>query len=156
WPEPRVVGRGQTVYDPVSKTHVQAACDGYGICTVGATQNPASLPSQVNLPARDTTGVACTATNTPVGGNANYGQPLYYYISILPGDASNAFAYGNVSDPLVAGNCTPASGQTEPTGFTTSSTCGHTMGGSPIAPVCTGTGATKTCALPAAVNVSIE
>src|SRR4029077_15870332 len=91
-----------------------------------------------------------------VGSTPNKGQPLYYYISILPGDASNPFSNGNVSDPLVAGNCTPASGQTEPTGFTTSSTCGHTMGGSPIAPVCTGTGATKTCALPAAVNVSIE
>jgi hypothetical protein len=153
---PQSCGRGQSVYDPVSKTHVQAACDGYGVCTIGATHNPASTPGQVNLPAQDLTGVPCTGPNTPVGCNANYGQPLYYYISILPGDASNPFSYGNVSDPLVAGNCTPAAGQTEPTGFTTSSTCGHTMGGSPIAPICTVTGTTKKCALPAAVSVSIE
>ncbi|MGH7745560.1 MAG: hypothetical protein ACREQ5_12330, partial [Candidatus Dormibacteria bacterium] len=152
-------GRGQTVYDPVSKTHLQAACDGYGACTIGATQNPTSLPSQVNLPAIDQTGVACTGPNSPAGCNANYGSPIYYYISVLPGDASNAFSYGNVSDPLVAGNCTPAPGQTEPTGFTPASTCGHTMGGAPIAPVCTNTGttaATRSCTLPAAVNISIE
>jgi hypothetical protein len=133
---PQSCGRGQTVYDgnPSSSTyqqHIQAACDGYGICIAGATQLPTTLPSAVHLPTTD----------------AN-GNPLYYYISILPGDAANAFNYANTKDPAVPGNCTPAPGQTEPTGLTAASACGHTMGGAPIAPVCTIAGTTRSCVLP--------
>ena len=133
---PQSCGRGQTVYDgnpasPSYQQHIQAACDGYGICIAGATQLPVTLPSQVNLPTTD----------------AN-GNPLYYYISILPGDAANAFNYANTRDPAIAGNCTPAPGQTEPTGLTAGSACGHTMGGAPIAPVCTISGTTRSCVLP--------
>jgi hypothetical protein len=105
--------RGQTVYDPSSGQHVVAACDGYGNCTPGLAQLPATLPSQVYLPPTD-----------------QFGRRAYYYISVLPGDAANAFNTGNTSDPSAPGNCTPkqtATGQTVPS-------CGHTMGGAPIAP----------------------
>ena len=134
---PQSCGQGQTVYDagtpcttlptattagvpagcsPTAGQHVKAACDGYGICTIGATQLPASSPADAHL----------AATNPD-------GSPSSYYISILSGDSANAFNTANVKDPTVAGNCVPG---TEPTGITVSSTCGHTMGGSPIpAPV---------------------
>ncbi len=155
---PQSCGRGQTVFDnnpksPTYQQHIQAACDGYGICTPGATQNAVSMPGDVNLPATDTSGIQCTGTNTPAGCNANYGKPIYYYISVLPGDSANPFNYGNASDPTVAGNCAPATGQTEATGFTTNSTCGHTMGGAPIAPVCT---SGTSCTLPGSVTVNAE
>jgi hypothetical protein len=110
---PQSCERGQTVYDPSSGQHVVAACDGYGNCTPGLTSLPATLPSQVYLPPTD-----------------QFGRPAYYYISVLPGDAANAFNTGNVFDPSVPGNCAPkqtATGQTVPS-------CGHTMGGAPIAP----------------------
>jgi hypothetical protein len=131
---PQSCSRGQTVYDPAPNCattnnapgcsatggqHVAAACDGYGFCTIGATQLPASMPASVNL----------SATNPD-------GTPGHYYISILSGDSQNSFAYGNAKDPSdPANNCTPGvngTPSTEPTGFTTSSACGHTMGGAPI------------------------
>jgi hypothetical protein len=115
---PQSCGRGQTVYNPATGTHVAAACDGYGICTVGATQLTASTPDQAQL----------NATNPD-------GTPATYYISILSGDSQNAFAYGNSKDPSLTGSCTPGSNgnpATEPTGMTTSSACGHTMGGGPV------------------------
>ena len=127
---PQSCGQGQTVYDagtpcvsglpvgcsPTAGQHVKAACDGYGICTIGATQLPASLPSDAQL----------TATNPD-------SSPARYYISILSGDSTNAFNTANAKDPSVAGNCVPG---TEPTGIAVGSTCGHTIGGSPIpAPV---------------------
>ena len=114
---PQSCERGQTVYDanpasPTYQQHVQAACDGYGICTVGATQLPASLPSSAHL----------AATNPD-------GTPASYYISILPGDSANAFNTANVQDPANPANCGPG---TQPTGIAVSSSCGHTMGGGPI------------------------
>jgi hypothetical protein len=148
---PQSCEKGQTVYDagvkctslspnmpvgcsPTAGQHVMAACDGYGICTTGLAGLPMSLPSDANL----------TATNPD-------GSPASYYISILSGDSQNAFAYGNVSDPTVAGNCTPAAGKTEPSGITEISTCGHTMGGAPI-PAPTVSGTTTTFA-PVTVNL---
>jgi hypothetical protein len=110
---PQSCERGQTVYDPTTGQHVTAACDGYGNCTPGLTQLPATLPSQVYLPPTD-----------------QFGRPAYYYISVLPGDSANAFNTGNTSDPSVSGNCAAkptATGQVVPS-------CGHTMGGAPIAP----------------------
>jgi hypothetical protein len=127
---PQSCGQGQTVYDPVSKTHVLAACDGYGICTTGATQLPASTPAQAHL----------AATNPD-------GTPASYYISILSGDSTNAFNTANVSDPSGAGNCAPG---TEPTGIAISSKCGHTMGGSPVPAPVAGVFA------PVTVNLEIE
>jgi len=136
---PQSCGQGQTVYDAgtpctggVANTppgcsltagqHVKAACDGYGICTIGANTLPASFPADANL----------TALNPD-------GTPASYYLSILSGDAANAFNTANTKDPynpdgsLNTSDCAPG---TEPTGITISSSCGHTMGGSPIpAPV---------------------
>ncbi len=115
---------GQTVYNPATGSHD----------TVDA--HPISLPSQVNLPLTDTTGVQCTGLGVPVGCNTNYGNPNYYYISVLPGDAAN---------PVVNGYSGPPSacqlGATHPELINPSdpnapavdpSNCGHEMGGSPI------------------------
>ncbi|PYY09741.1 MAG: hypothetical protein DMG69_09605 [Acidobacteria bacterium] len=114
---PQSCERAQTVYDPTTNTHVPAVCDG-GICvpasTLGASSLPVTLPGDVNLPTADA-----------------FGRPAYYYISVLPGDAANAFNTGNAADPTVAGNCTAA---TTATGVAVTSNCGHTMGGAPIAP----------------------
>jgi hypothetical protein len=138
---PQSCGRGQTVYDnnPASGTyqqHVAAACDGYGICVTGALSLPATSPGQVNLSAKNPDG-----------------SPASYYISILPGDAANPFNTGNSSDPTVPGNCIPG---TTPTGQSVNSNCGHTMGGSPIVPTITGTGATATATFPNTVVVNVE
>jgi hypothetical protein len=122
--------QGQTVYDgnpssPTYQQHVQAACDGYGICNTSLRELPTSLPSQANLPATD-----------------QFGRPAAYYISILPGDAQNAWSYANSKDPSVAGNCTPGANgnpSSEPTGITESSACGHTMSGAPIPAAVAGT-----------------
>jgi hypothetical protein len=154
---PQSCEKGQTVYDagtpcttpPSGATpgvpagcsatagqHVLAACDGYGICTLGAAQLPASLPSQANLSALNPNGSAAS-----------------YYISILPGDSQNSFSYANTKDPSVAGNCTPgANGNstTQPTGIAEPSACGHQMGGSPIPAPVAGTFA------PVVVNVEPE
>jgi hypothetical protein len=85
---------GQTVYDPVSGTHVPAVCDlGNGACRPDLTGNghTAVMPSQVNL---DPT--------------------KRYYISVLPGDAANPFAagYSNVpcSTPGAPLNCVTGHG----------------------------------------------
>jgi len=133
--------QAQTVYDnnpssPTYKQHVPAICDGSGICVPAPAGSslPVSTPAQVQLLATDTTGVQCTALNTPAGCNPLYGQPVYYYLSILPGDVSNPFNTGNGSDPTVSGNCDTSGTATTPTGVAVASTCGHTMGGAPIAP----------------------
>ena len=128
--------RDQTVYDPTTKSHVPAVCDG-GVCVptgTGGAALPTTLPGQVNLPTTD----------------AN-GNPVYYYISVLPGDAANSFNTGNSLDPTVAGNCIATS---TPPGQPIPSNCGHTMGGAPIAPVCAAGG--TTCTLPTSVTVNVE
>jgi hypothetical protein len=104
---------GQSIIDldPKSSTygqHINAICDlGNGACrpdTLGSGKTPID-PSQITLdPAKR------------------------YYISVLPGDAANPFTTGNSSDP--AGGCgTAAIGNNN-----NASTCGHGMGGAPIAP----------------------
>jgi hypothetical protein len=87
---------GQTIYDPVTKTHGPAVCDGHGLCVPDTSGNgqPQSTPDQV---------AACTATLTTGCLDPNKS----YFISILPGDAANAFS--NPNNPA-----------------------GHTIGGSPI------------------------
>ena len=142
---PQSCEKGQTVYDanpssPTYQQHVLAACDGYGICVPGLSQLPVALPSQANL----------SALNPD-------GSPASYYISILPGDSSNAFGYANTKDPTVAGNCTPGANgnpSTQPTGIAEPSACGHQMGGSPI-PAPTVAGGVATFA-PVVVNVEPE
>jgi hypothetical protein len=158
---PQSCEKGQTVYDggtpcttpPTGTTpgvpagcsvtagqHVLAACDGYGICTVGASQLPMSTPDQARL----------SALNPD-------GSPAAYYISILPGDSSNAFGYANAKDPTVAGNCTPGvngNPTNQPSGIAEVSACGHQMGGAPI-PAPTVSGAVTTFA-PVTVNLEPE
>ena len=119
---PQSCERGQSIYNPATGGHVPAVCDASGICVPAAAgaSRPTSTPNQAVL----------NATNPD-------GTPARYFLSILPGDAANAFNTGNSSDPTVAANCAPT--QT-PTGQTVSS-CGHTMAGAPIAaPTCTAAG----------------
>jgi hypothetical protein len=136
---PQSCGRGQSIYDnnPASATygqHVPAICDTTGICSpaaAGVTSRPLSTPAQVSL----------IATNPD-------GTPARYYISILPGDASNAFNTGNTTAPTA--NCFLPTGTT-PTGQSVS-TCGHSMSGASIPPpTCTTAGTTTTCTFPAGV-----
>jgi hypothetical protein len=114
---------GQSVLDPNTGTHSAATCDvGNGSCRTDATQKAPLDPSQVVLdPAKR------------------------YYISILPGDAGNPFSAGagapkpvdpnNANSPLrpfsIAADCPsgPAGADFAPG----SGTCGHGMGGAPIA-----------------------
>jgi len=121
---------GQTVYDPVSKSHLQAVCDvGDGICRTDAQQQTPVDPAMVHLDPRK-----------------------HYYISILPGDAGNSFTngggapqpvdpnnpgagsrqfditkdcglYAPTTDPNSPNNWTPGSGA-----------CGHGMGGAQVTP----------------------
>jgi hypothetical protein len=90
--------------------HIPAVCDiGNGVCEPGSGFTPV-MPSAVHL---DPT--------------------KRYYISVLPGDAANPFEFGNLT-----GNCqNGAAKATDPgiDGVTSnfSATCGHGMGGAPIA-----------------------
>ncbi|HWS61689.1 MAG TPA: hypothetical protein VN325_02955, partial [Steroidobacteraceae bacterium] len=116
---------GQTIFDadPTSPTfgqHVNAVCDvGNGVCrpdtssaTVGAGSGfTATFPSGVHL---DPT--------------------KHYYLSVLPGDAGNPFANGNLT-----ADCTNGVSQAGNPGA-----CGHGMGGAPV--VCTITPPATTCA----------
>jgi hypothetical protein len=143
---------GQTVFDTrpactapntpagcstTSGQHVLAACDGSGICypDPSGAGLPESSPAQVNLASTD-----------------SFGRPAYYYISILPGDAANAFNTGNVSAPTAA--CFVAGSGTTATGASVTA-CGHTMGGAPLQPACTSTTASS-CTLPTTVTVKVE
>jgi len=103
---------GQTVFDPKSGTHINAVCDlGNGVCRAGPQQTAVD-PGQVHLdPAKR------------------------YYISILPGDAGNDFAAGNLSADCVNG----VAHATDP------ASCGHGMGGAPIAASCTPVPPATTC-----------
>ena len=91
---PQSCESGQTVLGQA------AACDvGNGVCRTSATEKNVVMPGQVAL---DPT--------------------KHYYISVLPGDAANAF---------VAGNTTSSCG-TFTLGGQSASTCGHSMGGAPV------------------------
>jgi hypothetical protein len=146
-------GRGQSMYDyrpactspgipagcsATAGQHIPAICDSTGICSPappGVTSRPTSTPDQVSL----------IKTNPD-------GTPARYYISILPGDAANAFNTGTATAPTA--NCFLPTATT-PTGQSVPA-CGHTMSGAPIPPptcTTTGTGATAvtTCTFPAGV-----
>ena len=58
-----------------------------------------------------------------------------YYISILPGDAANPFTYG-----YAGGGC-----QSGTANATAGATCGHGMGGAPVAAACTPVAPATTC-----------
>src|SRR5205807_9290177 len=119
---PQSCERGQSIYNPATGGHVPAVCDASGICVPAAAgaSRPTSTPNQAVL----------NATNPD-------GTPARYFLSILPGDAANAFNTGNSSDPTVAANCAPT--QT-PTGQTVSSGAHPMAGGPAAAPPCTAAG----------------
>jgi hypothetical protein len=102
---------GQTVYNPGTGTHVATVCDlGNGMCDVssGRTQETVVLPSSVSLD-----------------------PSKRYYISILPGDAAQPFLSGYTGSPSGCNNTSAtAAGSAS---ATPSTTCGHGMGGAPIA-----------------------
>ena len=119
---------GQKVIDPVSHAHMPAVCDvGNGVCRTDASQQVAVDPSQAHL---DPT--------------------KHYYISILPGDAGNSFTSGAGGPQPVDSNnpngpqrqfsvdqdcgAYATSGSTAANWAPGSGTCGHAMGGAPIAP----------------------
>jgi hypothetical protein len=94
---------GQTAFNPTTGTHTPVVCD------VGNGQcrpDPAGTGMTAVLPGA----VALDPTKR-------------YYISILPGDAANPFTYG-----YSAGGCQNGAANA-PSG----ATCGHGMGGAPIA-----------------------
>ncbi|MFM0030737.1 Ig-like domain-containing protein [Paraburkholderia madseniana] len=97
-----------------------AVCDvGNGVCRTGAVQQTPVSPGQVALD-----------------------PSKRYYISILPGDAGNSFSSGSGAPVDLGGgksrpfsidaDCGPYS-PTSSTWVPGSGTCGHTMGGAPIA-----------------------
>ena len=95
---------GQTAIDPTTGTHVNVVCD------VG---NGACRP--------DTTGNGMTAVMPSA---VALDPTKHYYISILPGDAANPFWLGYSGGGCQNGAANAPSG----------ATCGHGMGGAPIAP----------------------
>jgi hypothetical protein len=98
---------GQMVLDPSTGNHVPAVCDvGNGVCRTTGSENQPVDPSQVAL---DPT--------------------KRYYISVLPGDAANAFITGNAT-----AGCAPT---TLP--LPNNTTCGHGMGGAAVTFPVTGT-----------------
>jgi hypothetical protein len=98
---------GETAVNPKTGTHDPVVCDvGNGACRA------------------DTTGHGMTAV---MPGAVALDPTKHYYISILPGDAANPFLNGYGGSP----NCSNSNVGGD---ATTSKTCGHGMGGAPIAP----------------------
>jgi hypothetical protein len=108
---------GQTIFDPVSGTHINAVCDlGNGVC------RPDTLGSGF-------------AANLP--GAAHLDPTKRYYLTIFPGDAGNPFANANLSADCTNG----VAAATNP------GACGHGMGGTPIGALvsCSTTSTVTTC-----------
>jgi hypothetical protein len=95
---------GQMIVNPATGAHSLAVCD------VG---NGVCRP--------DTTGNGLTAV---LPGAVALDKTKRYYISVLPGDAANPFTYG-----YSGGGCQSGAAKASP-----GATCGHGMGGAPIAP----------------------
>jgi hypothetical protein len=135
---PQSCERGQSIYNPVTGSHVPAACN-HGVCMPTTTGSlPTSLPSQVQLNALDADG-----------------NPARYYISILPGDAANPFNTGYSGNVTAACQTLTLSSPTTATGQQVTQ-CGHTMGGMAIPATlpsaCTGTGSSRVCTYPNAAT----
>jgi hypothetical protein len=106
---------GQTAVDPNTGAHNLVVCDvGNGVCRPDPTGNGSTqvMPGSVAL---DPT--------------------KRYYISILPGDAANPFAYG-----YAGGGCQNGSANAPST-----ATCGHGMGGAQLPAACTPVPPSTTC-----------
>jgi hypothetical protein len=106
---------GQTAFNPATGTHDPVVCDvGNGACRP------------------DTTGNGLTAV---LPGTVALDPTKRYYISILPGDAANPFAYG-----YSGGGC-----QNGAANATAGASCGHGMGGAPVPAACTPLPPATTC-----------
>jgi len=98
---------GQTAFNPATGTHTAVVCDvGNGQCRPDTGNGTTSGGQTWVLPSA----VALDPTKR-------------YYISILPGDAANPFASGYGGGGCQTGAANAAAG----------ATCGHGMGGAPIA-----------------------
>jgi Bacterial Ig-like domain (group 3)/Bacterial Ig domain len=96
---------GQTAFNPATGKHDNVVCDvGNGVCRPDTTAGNGATPVMPGAVALDPT--------------------KRYYISILPGDAANPFRNGYAGNPV----CTSTNGISTP-----NTTCGHGMGGAPIA-----------------------
>jgi hypothetical protein len=96
---------GQTIINPATGMHVPATCDvGNGVCRTDST--------------------AANGFTQVMPGAVALDPTKRYYISVLPGDAANPFAYGYSGAGCQSGAANAASG----------ATCGHGMGGAPISP----------------------
>ncbi|MGB8325457.1 MAG: Ig-like domain-containing protein [Candidatus Acidiferrum sp.] len=102
--------------------YVAQGCTGKVSCEFGQTVLGQAVVCDVGNGAcrPDTTGTGKTAV---LPGQVSLDPTKRYYISILPGDAANPFTYG-----YSAGGCQNGSANA-PAG----ATCGHGMGGAPIA-----------------------
>ena len=110
---------GQKVFDPTSGTHINAVCDvGNGACRA------------------DPSGATATGATPLLPGQVHLEPTKRYYFSILPGDAANPFENANFSADCTNGVASA----------TAPGSCGHGMGGAPVAPTCTTTGTVTTCA----------
>jgi hypothetical protein len=106
---------GQTVVDPTTGIHGAAVCDiGNGVCRP------------------DTTGTGMTAS---MPGQVALDPTKRYYVSVLPGDAANPFAFG-----YSGAGC-----QTGAANSPSTATCGHGMGGAPVPSACTPVPPATTC-----------
>jgi hypothetical protein len=94
---------GQSIFDPASGGHITAVCD---------QGNGVCRPDP-----------AATGFTPHSPGEVNLDPSKRYYLSVLPGDAGNPFNTGNLT-----GNCQVGVGQA-----VNPETCGHGMGGAPIA-----------------------
>jgi hypothetical protein len=111
---------------------VATGCTGKLSCEGGQTQQGANVVcDQGNGVCRpDTTGNGFTAVNPS---NVHLDPSKRYYISVLPGDAANPFVAGYTGAP----DCSPAG--------VAAGSCGHGMGGAPIAAACQPVPPATTC-----------
>jgi hypothetical protein len=115
---------GQTIFDPMTGTHIPAVCDqGNGVCR----RDPnASTPAQQGFTRSMPSSVHLDPTKR-------------YYISVLPGDAANPFIDANLSANCAKGQANAK--QTDAMGNPLR--CGHGMGGAPV--LCTKAAGAAAC-----------
>jgi hypothetical protein len=118
---------GQTMYDS------RPACTAPGVpagCSTTAGQHIPAVCDIGNGVCRPDTSVGAAGFTQVLPSSVHLDPTKRYYISVLPGDAANPFIGANGSAPA---NC--ALGAFDPsTGSGLNESCGHGMGGAPIAP----------------------
>jgi len=120
---------GQTMYDS------RPACTAPGVpagCSATAGQHIAAVCDVGNGVCRPDTSAGAAGFTQVLPSAVHLDPTKRYYISVLPGDAANPFIGANGSAPA---NCAAGAILTNPDGTTSLNTsCGHGMGGAPIAP----------------------